>query len=155
MARLLQVVAVGRLRPPLAEAGREYEARVAQMAAFRADEVAAEPVQHGPDQVFRREGARMRDRVAAGAHVVALDVGGRAPRSSDAFAAWLGRRVEDPRPTAFLIGGALGLDPALAREADERLSLGPLTMPHQLARVVLTEQLYRGLCTLSGHPYPR
>ncbi len=72
------------------------------------------------------------------------------PASSEAFAAWLGRRIEDGRPAAFIIGGALGIDAGLVREADERMSLGPLTMPHQLARVVLTEQLYRALCSWTG-----
>jgi len=52
-----------------------------------------------------------------------------------------------------VIGGAAGLDPVLMAEADERLSLGPLTLPHQLARVVLTEQIYRSLAILAGHPY--
>jgi 23S rRNA (pseudouridine1915-N3)-methyltransferase len=52
------------------------------------------------------------------------------------------------------VGGALGLPPDLAGECEERLSLGPLTMPHQLARIVLAEQVYRGLCLLAGHPYP-
>ena len=60
----------------------------------------------------------------------------------------------DERPVAFLVGGALGLAPDLVAEADERLSLGPLTLPHQLARVVLAEQLYRALCITAGHPYP-
>jgi 23S rRNA (pseudouridine1915-N3)-methyltransferase len=58
------------------------------------------------------------------------------------------------RPVAFVVGGAAGLDPTLVAECDERLSLGPLTMPHQLARVVLAEQIYRALCIASGHPYP-
>jgi 23S rRNA (pseudouridine1915-N3)-methyltransferase len=75
------------------------------------------------------------------------------PSSSPEFAAWLERRMAD-RPVAFVVGGALGIAADLAAECDERMSLGPLTMPHQLARVVLAEQLYRALCISSGHPYP-
>ena len=151
----LQLLAVGRLRPPHDAAGREYERRIAERVPLRVDEVAAEPLQRGSDQVLRREGERMRARLLAGAWRVALDPAARAPESSAAFARWLGRRLEGARPTAFLIGGALGLPPDLVAEAEERLSLGPLTLPHQLARVVLDEQVYRALCTLAGHPYPR
>jgi len=149
----LQIVAVGKLRPPHLNVGRMYEDRVRERVALRVDEVAAEPLQHGTDQVHRRESERLLGRVGADAWRVALAPGGRAPASSEAFAGWLGARLEVPRPTAFLIGGAAGLAPDLAAAADERLSLGPLTLPHQLARVVLAEQLYRALCILAGHPY--
>ena len=155
VSRLIQFVVVGRLRAPLADAGAEFEARIARMADLRGDEVGAEAVQHGDAQVFRREGERMRAKVVAGAHVVALDSRGRQPTSSEALAQWVGRRLEDSRPTTFLIGGAIGLDPSLRDEADEVMSLGPLTLPHQLARVVLAEQVYRSLADLAGHPYPR
>lgn len=155
MSRLIQFVVVGRLRPPLADAGAEFESRIARMAEFRVDEVAAEAIQRGEDQVFRREGERMRARITRGARVIALDVRGTAPASSEAFATAMGRRLEDARPTCFLVGGAIGLDPSLVAEADERMSLGPLTLPHQLARVILAEQVYRALADLAGHPYPR
>ncbi len=155
VSRLIQFVVVGRLRPPLVDAGAEFEQRIARMTDLRVDEVTPEAVQRGQDQVFRREGERMRGKIVQGAHVVALDSGGRQPKSSEALAAWMGRRLEDSRPTCFLIGGAIGLDPALRAEADEVMSLGPLTLPHQLARVVLGEQVYRSLADLAGHPYPR
>ncbi len=154
VSRLIQFVVVGRLRAPLDAAGQEYETRIARMADLRVDEVAAEAVQHGNAQVFRKEGERMRAKIVSDAHVVALDVRGRAPTSSEALVEWMGRRLESPRPTAFLIGGAIGLAPTLADTADERMSLGPLTLPHQLARVVLGEQVYRALADLAGHPYP-
>lgn len=54
---------------------------------------------------------------------------------------------------AFLIGGASGLDPALLTEATVRWSLGALTLPHEIARVVVLEQLYRGFTILRGEPY--
>ncbi len=155
VSRVIQFVVVGRLRPPLADAGADFEERVARMADLRVDEVAAEAVQRGDDHVFRREGGRMRAKVLPGAHLVALDPRGTPPASSKAFAGWVGRRLEERGPTCFLIGGAIGLDPALVAEADERMSLGPLTLPHQLARVVLAEQVYRALADLAGHPYPR
>ncbi len=149
----LQIVAVGKLRPPHNGAGRMYEDRIRERVGLRIDEVAAEKLQHGEALVMRREAERIRPRVLDGAWTVALDSTGRVPASSEALAAWLGTRLEVPRPTSFLLGGAAGLDPDLVSGADERLSLGPLTLPHQLARVVLAEQLYRALCILAGHPY--
>ena len=59
------------------------------------------------------------------------------------------------RDVVFIVGGADGLPPALRARGDLLLSLSALTMPHELARVVLAEQLYRALTTLRGHPYPR
>lgn len=150
----MQVVCVGRLRPPHADAGGEYERRVAQLTGFRVDEVAAEPLQRGEAYARVREAERIRASLARGAWSVALSPDGREHDSSTAFAAWLERRLASGRPVAFVIGGASGIDADLVGECDERMALGRLTMPHQLARVVLVEQLYRALCTLQGHPYP-
>lgn len=149
----LQIVVVGRVRPPFDMAAREYEGRIADRVPLVVAEVAAEPLQHGDDQVRRREGERLRARTLPGAWRVALDPAGRAPGSSENLARWLGRRLDDTRPTSFLVGGAMGLPPDLVMEAEERMSLGPLTLPHQLARVVLGEQIYRALAALAGHPY--
>lgn len=144
---------MGRLREPLDAAGRLYEERVDRMAGLRVDEVAPEPLQRGEERARAEEASRLRARLLPRAWRVALDPAGAAPRSSEAFASWLEKRM-DERPVAFLVGGAAGLAPDLLAECDDRVALGPLTMPHQLARVVLAEQLYRALCISSGHPYP-
>jgi 23S rRNA (pseudouridine1915-N3)-methyltransferase len=149
----LQIVVVGKVRPPYDAAARDYEKRIADRVPLVVAEVAAEPLHHGDDQVLRREGDRVRARTLPEAWKVALDPAGRAPASSQAFATWLGRRLEDPRPTSFIVGGAMGLPRDLVAEVDETLSLGPLTLPHQLARVVLGEQIYRAMAALAGHPY--
>ncbi len=141
------------MRPPLDAAGRLYEERIERIAGLRVDEVAAEPIQRGEQRARAAEAERMRGRLLPRALRVALDPEGPVPASSPAFASWLERRMQD-RPVAFVVGGAAGVAPDLLDECDERLSLGPLTMPHQLARVVLAEQLYRALCIASGHPYP-
>ena len=86
---------------------------------------------------------------------VALDRRGRA-RSSPELAAWLGRTLDGwPHPIAFLVGSDLGLAPAVVAGARTRLSFGPLTLPHELARLVLFEQLYRALSIRSGIKYHR
>lgn len=149
----LQVVCVGRVRPPFADLAREYEERISQRRSLRVDEVASEPLQHGDDRSRTVEAARIGERLVANAWIVALTPTGRRLESTEAFADWFGRRMDVPRPTAFVIGGAAGLSDAFIGDADETLSLGPLTLPHQLARVVLMEQLYRAQTILDGHPY--
>lgn len=87
--------------------------------------------------------------------LVALDESGRA-MSSDSFARWLGaRRDGGTRHAAFLIGGADGHGDAIAARAQYTLSLGPMTLPHGIARAVVAEQLYRATTILAGHPYHR
>lgn len=150
----IQMVCVGRLRPPHDQAGAEYERRIAQLTGFRVDEVAAEPLQRGEAHARAQEAVRIRARLARGAWTVALAPDAPQPESSAAFAEWLERRLAAGRPVAFVLGGASGLDDGVLADCDQRMAVSTLTMPHQLARVVLAEQLYRALCTLQGHPYP-
>jgi 23S rRNA (pseudouridine1915-N3)-methyltransferase len=87
--------------------------------------------------------------------VVALDERGKTLGSED-FAHRLARWRDDGKPAlSFVIGGADGLDSAFVKAADLTLSFSPLTWPHQLARIMLAEQLYRATTILSGHPYHR
>lgn len=101
------------------------------------------------------EAQRLLAQTEAADVVVALDESGRT-LSSAQFAGWLGRARDDGhRHAAFLIGGPDGHGAAVAERAKLRLSLGPMTLPHGLARAVLAEQLYRAVTILSGHPYHR
>jgi 23S rRNA (pseudouridine1915-N3)-methyltransferase len=91
----------------------------------------------------------------AGAHVIACDERGTA-FTSRAFAAELGRiRDQGARRMVMMIGGADGLDPELLATANGKLAFGPQTWPHALARVMLTEQIYRAVTILAGGPYHR
>ncbi len=102
-----------------------------------------------------REAERLLAAAPKGATLVALDGGGKALTSA-ALAATIGRwRDGGVRDRAFLTGGAEGLGATLLERADLALSLGLMTWPHQLARVMLAEQLYRAATILSGHPYHR
>lgn len=90
-----------------------------------------------------------------GATVVALDADGTRFDSAQ-FAAWLGRcRDGGVRELVFLCGAAEGFPERLARRASKRIALSPMTFSHELARVMLLEQIYRAFAILSGHPYPK
>ncbi|MGP8244372.1 MAG: 23S rRNA (pseudouridine(1915)-N(3))-methyltransferase RlmH [Bryobacteraceae bacterium] len=88
------------------------------------------------------------------ARKIFLDPAGK-PMDSAAFAKLLGRAEMEGRDLVFLIGGHDGLPPGWAARADLLLSLSTMTFPHELARAMLAEQLYRAFATLRGHPYPR
>lgn len=107
-----------------------------------------------PNEIKRREAIGLLAALPERAFAIPLDLGGEAP-GSEALAARLGRWQETGRMPCFLIGGAEGLDGSVLARADAVLSLGPLTWPHLLARVLLAEQLFRAQAIMTGHPYHR
>lgn len=107
-----------------------------------------------PGEIKRREAEVIVSAVPTGAFVVALDSGGKAPDSAG-LAGMLTGWTERTQKLAFVIGGAEGLGAAVLERAGHVLSLGPLTWPHMLARVMLAEQLFRAQAIASGHPYHR
>lgn len=147
----MRLLAVGRLRAgPEAELFARYNARLRPPLVVT--EIAEGRGQ--PAEAKRREGEAMLAALPAGAFAVALDLGGASP-DSEGFAVLLERWLGLSRPLCFLVGGAEGLDAAALARADHVLSLGPLTWPHMLARVMLAEQLFRARAIASGHPYHR
>jgi 23S rRNA (pseudouridine1915-N3)-methyltransferase len=148
----LRILAVGRLRPGLREACDDYIRRLGRFARVAEREV-REAAGAGAAQRDREAEALLRG-LPPEARLVALDPAGPA-WSSEELARRVGRWREGGRPVAFAIGGAEGHgQPVLARAAD-RWGLGPLTLPHELARVIVYEQLYRAFTILEGHPYHR
>jgi len=148
------VVAVGKPREAaLAAAITDYETRAARYWPLDVHEVREEPARSSSSaQVRDREGDRLLAKVPAGAEVIACDAGGDA-MSSDEFAHWLQRKRESARTIAMLIGGAFGLSDSVLGRAKSRLSLAAWTLPHELARLVLAEQLYRAGTIIRGEPY--
>lgn len=111
----------------------------------------------GPAELERlraTEAERLRAARQPGARLVGLDERGRGVRTLD-LAALLGQWAGEGRDVDFLVGGPDGLHEALRQDCEPLLSLSPLTFPHALVRVILAEQLYRGLCVLRNHPYHR
>ncbi len=105
-----------------------------------------------PEALKAKEGGRLLAQTPPKTYVVALDPQGQEFTTAE-FAAWLTKREEQSRPLAFLIGGHWGLSEAVLAAADEHLSLSRLTLTHELARLILLEQLYRALTIKMGHPY--
>jgi len=94
-------------------------------------------------------------KLAPSASTILLDAAGKQFTSAE-FARWLGElRDRGTREIVFLCGDAEGFPEALRRAAKQKLSLSTLTMPHEFARVVLAEQIYRAFAILAGHPYPK
>ena len=131
----LTVLAVGRIRPPFADDLEHYAKMLSGRARVELVEV------RDDDDVERRIPPR--------SYRVLLDVAGRT-YDSPAFARWLEDRRRGGRDVCFVVGGPYG---TRLERCDERLSFGPMTFPHQLARVMLVEQLYRAHKILAGEPY--
>jgi 23S rRNA (pseudouridine1915-N3)-methyltransferase len=150
-----RVVAVGKPRAQsLAAAIQEYETRAARYWPLEIREVREEPARNAtPELVREREGERLLSAAGANTLIVACEAEGDA-RTSAELAAWmLAERERALRDVAFVIGGAYGLSPAVRQAALQRLSFSSFTFPHELARMLLAEQLYRAGTIVRGEPY--
>lgn len=146
-----RIVAVGRIgRGAEAELFARYAARLRP--APIVDEVAE--ARGAPGEITAREATALLALVPARSRLVALDSGGEALDTAS-FAARLGFWRDRGEAACFVIGGAEGLHASVIARAADVISLGPLTWPHLLARVLLAEQLYRAQCIATGHPYHR
>jgi len=136
---------------PLRDAIEEYEKRASRYWPLEIVEVRAEPGKSlNAADVRRREAERLLERAVG--TIVALDERGRS-LATDAFATWVADRRDRAEDTSFVIGGAFGLDDSVRQRAAVVLSVAPWTLQHELARLVLAEQLYRAGTILRGEPY--
>jgi 23S rRNA (pseudouridine1915-N3)-methyltransferase len=149
------VAAVGKPRDAaLAAAIRQYEERAAHYWPLEVVEVKEEPARGlAPAQVLEREAERLGVRLPAAGTLVLCDAQGGTAQTSEQFATWLQEQRERAQDVAFVIGGAFGIGATLRARPHRRLSLAPWTLPHELARLVLMEQIYRAGTILRGEPY--
>jgi 23S rRNA (pseudouridine1915-N3)-methyltransferase len=131
----ISVIAVGRLRPPFQDDSQHYHKLLAGLGRVEVVEV--------------REGDQVAGRIPDRAYVILLASDGRTMDSVQ-FSEWLEERRHEGRELCFVVGGPRGID---LDRCELRLSLGPMTLPHQLARIVLLEQLFRAHKIIAGQPY--
>jgi 23S rRNA (pseudouridine1915-N3)-methyltransferase len=131
----ITVLAVGKLKPPFADDVRHYQKLLGGHARLELIEL--------------RDNDKVEGRIPNRAHIVLLDSGGKT-FSSEELAKWLEDRRQSGMDLCFIVGGPRGLS---LERCDTKLSFGPMTLPHQMARVVLLEQLYRAHKILAGEPY--
>jgi 23S rRNA (pseudouridine1915-N3)-methyltransferase len=140
----LIIVCVGKIRAPFQDDVAHYERLLGRHARLETVEL--------PESDPAREGMAVLKRIPADAYVCVLDREGRTA-TSESLAGFLDERRAGGRDVSFVIGGPFGLSETVRERADQRISLGKITLPHQLARVVLLEQLFRAHKILLGQAY--
>ena len=151
----VSLIVVGRAGVLVADGIAEFERRAARYWNLDVVEVKEERARKGisDEQVRSSESQRLLAKVPAGVEIVALTRDGETWSSAD-LASYLDKLAIHGRAgAAFLIGGALGLSDELIERADRSLSISAMTLTHELARLVFTEQLYRAGTILRGEPY--
>ena len=155
----ITIVCAGKLKEKYLRDGiAEYEKRLRPYADLRTIEIIEERMKDRPspaekDEVLRREGERLSLQIPQGAYLIVLDVDGE-EMSSEKFSARIDRlMLMGESHIAFLIGGPFGLSDELRQRADLRLSFSQFTLPHQLIRLFLMEQIYRSFKISRHEPY--
>lgn len=155
----ITIIAVGKLKGKYLKEGiAEYSKRLSRFCELQLVEVEDEPAADSlsPAQeelVKRKEAERIMKKVKEGSFLCLLDINGEKPDSMGFSKKLQGFFISGISHITFVIGGSLGLDAELASKAGYRLSLSGMTFPHQLARLILLEQLFRAFKIMNGEPY--
>jgi 23S rRNA (pseudouridine1915-N3)-methyltransferase len=150
------VLVVGRAGTPFRDAIHEYEERAARYWKLQVIEVSSGAGGKGkasPERVTHVEEVKLLNKIPSGAEVVALTRQGKAMTSTELARYLGGRALASTREVCFVVGGAYGLGPRVMERADRTLSLSSTTLPHQMARLLLAEQVYRAGTILRKEPY--
>ena len=154
----IDVVCVGKLKEKYwRDAAQEYLKRLTRYGRVEIIEVpdqpAAEKLSEAQEkQVTEAEGEKILSRIKPDAHIIALDGRGKV-MDSPQFSGFLMDLEQQGRDVAFVIGGSLGLSPQVLKAAKTHISLGSMTWPHQIARILVLEQIYRGYRIARNEPY--
>ncbi len=150
----ITIRAVGKLHEPWKGLAANYAKRLSPFAKLTVKEVSETRFHSVADRerVLAEEGRRLLSDLPHGAHIVALSEHGKT-LDTPAFAEFLKRHDETGQEIVFLLGGPLGISERLRSTADRLLSLSPMTFTHEMARVILLEQLYRAATILKGKTY--
>ena len=155
----IKIICVGKLKEKYWKQGiAEYSKRLGKFCKFEIDEVRDEKApekirEEQMENVKKTEGERILGKIKDRDYVYALAILGK-ERTSEEFASEIENLTTYGRSDlAFVIGGSLGLSEDVLKRADSQISFGRFTMPHQLMRLVLTEQIYRAFMSNSGSPY--
>ncbi len=156
---MISVICVGRIKEKYwNEAISEYTKRLSRYTKIQIIEVADEKTPDGAgdalcDQIKKKEADRILKHLADGAFVCTLEIKGRR-FTSEAFSEFISQRqVSGDSHIQFVIGGSLGLHESVLKRSDGAISFSDMTFPHQMMRVILLEQIYRGYRIMNGEPY--
>ena len=149
----LLLICVGKVRPPFTDDIAHYQrllGRHARLEVTELPEAGADPARS--TEALASEAGAILKRIPDGAHVCVLDRAGE-ELTSEELASYMEERRMARMDVCFVVGGPLGLDQTVLKRSQKRLAFGRITLPHQLARVVLLEQLFRAHKILAGEPY--
>ena len=155
----ITVIAVGKIKEKFyTDAIAEYSKRLSRYCRLEVIQVADEKTPDGASeaqerQIKEKEGSRILAQIKDGAYVIALAVQGTMLSSEQLASKQNKLGVDGQSQIVLIIGGSLGLSDEVLKRADYHLSFSPMTFPHQLMRVILLEQIYRGYRIISGEPY--
>ncbi|MBP3361438.1 MAG: 23S rRNA (pseudouridine(1915)-N(3))-methyltransferase RlmH [Clostridia bacterium] len=153
----IDIIAPGKIKEKyFKDALEEYSKRLSAFVRLTITEIPDERIPDGAsekqlEKIKETEGEKILSKIRGGA-VVAMCIEGR-EYSSEELAGFLEKTAASSSRITFIIGGSLGLSEAVKNRADIRMSFGRITLPHQLMRVVLTEQIYRGYKIINNHSY--